>query len=683
MPSVIPYPRTPHADPAPAQPHDPASAEPCSLTLARQVSLWPFGSRFVRLHLVVDPSLAAPGLGQLLLRAMQQEYFRSEARSQTSAARSMVLAAHYALQHRNRALLTPDRVTAAAACAVVRGTTAYVALAGDAAALAWDGERLHAHRAVAGQAARPLGAEGLPRISLWSAPLATRERLALLCGAVWDDEMPQRAEDILRGLAPAEAEAALLSEACGLGASGPVRVLVAEGTDVRPAPSPRRTAAAERRPAEPGPAPEPPAGASTSGPPVGRAVAVPSARRQRHAARPAPAAPRADDTPSRRRSLLALVPLTLVLVAATLGWMVGHPPARVVPGAEPRPGADAYLDQAEHTSDIPQARQLAFTALQVASETAADAPDSDLMARAASLLRRIDRVQDSRGALLAGLGPRSADIADIAVDGRSLYTLDVADGAIRRYRADLEGQDPAGAPVVLRQGTVVDGQPIDTPIAMASVPGAPDGRSGPGALAVIDRHRDVVYLRADGSVVRRPLVGTSWQRLSAFGAAHDGSLYVVDGDSGTLVVYPGASQGTNLAARQMLSRLTTPGLPFEHTVAVVPGTDLYLAADDGSVHRFDTSGHPLPFGVELPDGPLGPVSGVVSDGHDGLYLADPDGERVVQATRDGQFLRQIRCPGANLATLRTLQISPDGSALYGITREGVMVLHLPPTPENS
>jgi hypothetical protein len=305
------------------------------------------------------------------------------------------------------------------------------------------------------------------------------------------------------------------------------------------------------------------------------------------------------------------------------------------------------------------------------------------MARAASLLRRIDRVQDAREAVLARLGPRSADVADIAVDGGSLYTLDVAEGVIRRYRADLEGQDPASAPVVLRQGTVVDGQPIDTPIAMASVPGAAGDHSGAGALAVIDRRRDVVYVRADGSVVRRPLVGTSWQRVSAFGAAHDGSLYVVDGDSGTLVVYPGGGQGTNLAARQVLSRLTTPTLPFEHTVAVLPSTDLYLAADDGSIHRFDTAGHPLPFGVEPPDAPLGPVSGVAWDGHEGVYLADPNAERVVHATRDGQFLRQIRCPDANLVTLRTLQISPDGSALYGITHEGVVVLHLPPTPENS
>ncbi len=99
--------------PGPAQAPEPDPG--CRLAVVRQFALWPFGSRLLRLHLLVETGEPDEHLNGVLLRAMQQEYFRSEARSQTKAMRSVILSAHYVLQHRNHDALAHDRVTAAAA----------------------------------------------------------------------------------------------------------------------------------------------------------------------------------------------------------------------------------------------------------------------------------------------------------------------------------------------------------------------------------------------------------------------------------------------------------------------------------------------------------------------------------------------------------------------------------------
>src|SRR5207248_4338210 len=110
---------------------------PFSSVVARQLSVWPFGARTTRLHLLVDPSLPDQALRRGLLRAMQEAYFASDCHSQTRAVREAALAAHYVLRHHNRDVLPLNQVNAASAVAAIRGDCAFVALAGHAAAFAW------------------------------------------------------------------------------------------------------------------------------------------------------------------------------------------------------------------------------------------------------------------------------------------------------------------------------------------------------------------------------------------------------------------------------------------------------------------------------------------------------------------------------------------------------------------
>jgi hypothetical protein len=205
---------------------------PFGAVVARQLSVWPFAARTLRLFVLVDPSLSDPSLRGGLVRAMQQGYFRSDGCSQTRAVREAALAAHYVLRHHNRDVLPLDHVSAATAVAAVRGDVAFVALAGDAAAFAWRDGTLTGQRGIL-RVARPLGLEQDPRITLWSAPLSPGDRLVLVCGATWSAESPRAIEAILGG----GAESTDLAEerlAEALGGQRPAGVMIVEPSGERP-----------------------------------------------------------------------------------------------------------------------------------------------------------------------------------------------------------------------------------------------------------------------------------------------------------------------------------------------------------------------------------------------------------------------------------------------------------------
>ena len=154
------------------QPAFKTAEPPFGAEVSRQLSAWPFAARTTRLFLLVDPSLPDQSLRQGLLRAMQQAYFRSDGLSQTRAVREAALAAHYVLRHHNRDALAPEQVNAASAVAALRGETAFVALAGDAAAFAWTDGVLTGHHSDSNRTRALLcGARRSQRVigSLWSA----------------------------------------------------------------------------------------------------------------------------------------------------------------------------------------------------------------------------------------------------------------------------------------------------------------------------------------------------------------------------------------------------------------------------------------------------------------------------------------------------------------------------------
>ena len=206
---------------------------------------------------------------------MQQAYFRSDGCSQTRAVREATLAAHYVLRHHNRDVLPLEQVNAATAVAALRGDTAFVALAGDAAAFAWRDGSLTGQRGVAATG-RARWASSRTRVSPCGARRwAPRDRLVLVCGAHWRPDSPLLMQELLRehALAPAEALEERLAEL--LGGRRPAGVLVVEPGSHSSRPALRLVPAADSRAAPRSfAAGRAPAGDARRGRSVGRRVAV-------------------------------------------------------------------------------------------------------------------------------------------------------------------------------------------------------------------------------------------------------------------------------------------------------------------------------------------------------------------------------------------------------------------------
>jgi len=634
-----------------AQPSVELPEAPYSAVVARQLSVWPFATRTLRLCVLIDPSLPDPTLRRGLVRAMQQAYSGSDGYSQTRAVREAALAAHYVLQHHNRDVLPLHHVNAATAVAAVRRDVAFVALAGDAAAFAWRDGVLTGQRGIL-RLRRPLGLEQDPNLTLWSTRLQPGDRLLLVCGAAWRPESQRMVEDILQR-SGSEADKVVekrLAEA--LSGSRPAGVLVVDqATGGRH--HPRHLAVVSRR--EPGRQQPSLPPAVTQKPTIGGGRRPPAAKRwvARH------------------------LPLVLFAAAAL---------AALTPVTSPAPRlatvhqVQALLAQADETSDPAQARTLATDALDLAqNRIAVEAPTeaAALESQAASKLDAIDRVVPVSPVMAVQLGQSGGNIVDLAVGDDTLYTLDVVEATVRAF--PLEGRDlqPTPDTLLVQAGARVGGgaRPLATPVAIQYLSGP---RPELGVLAIVDQARAVVQVGHDRALSPRAVPSSaSWRELGALGADTEGRMYVLDSGSRRLLEYPSVAQRVLDPPRLLLDDTSAPGLAFDKAAEIVgQQDDVYLRMDDGTLRHFDAQGQERAFVVRTPDARPPTVSAVTPDRSGGLYLADSAHARVLQTTADGTVLRQLRDPV--LAGVRQIRSSLDGRRLYGLVTSGVVVFDLPP-----
>jgi hypothetical protein len=574
--------------------------------------------------MLVDPSYGSIDT-RGLLRAMQHCCLGSETGSQTNAVVAAVHVAHYVLRHHNHEVLPLAQVTAAAAVAAVRGNVAYVALVGDAAVYAWRSGRLTGQRTPT-RVGRPLGLDQEPRVTLWSTPLRPGDRLVLVCGATWREDTDECIAEVLSAN-PSDVAERHLAELLG-GQNGPARVLIDDGT----------------------------AAARPSGEPRRRTIP--------------PGAPRTllrSAQPRWRRWLASVVPLVVLGAGALALLGPTQPPQHLALRAQ----AESLLAQAANGGDLYQAHALASTAYDVAQRAASLAPSTDasLVMLATETLEHIDRVVPVQPRLVVRLGPTGGNVVDLAVSEDRLFTLDVVEGAVRGFGASGLEQWPTPETLLVRKGAALGGRYLDTPVAIQYVVGA---RPGSGALTIVDRARTIAQLLPSGALSVRPLASSaSWQRLGALGADAEGNLFVLDSGAPRLLEYPGASQ-----------RLVDPPNPLlegrldmASVAEILPLHDIFMRMQDGRVRRLGRDGQELGFDVRPPDGRLNALSALAPDRNGGLYLADTQHARVLHATADGRFIRQLRDPA--LAGVRQLQTSPDGRRLYGLVATGILAFDVP------
>lgn len=614
------------------------------VVVTRQFSLWPFGTHAVRLCLLLDPSdRAAPQIPGVL-RSMQQEYFRSEARSQTNAVRSAVMAAHYALRHHNHAALPHHRLTGSAACAVTRGSNVYVALAGQSAAFAWSGGALSSQRA-AGRYPRPLGAEPQqPSVTLWSAPLGPGDRLVLACGAAWKDNTLLLVEEILRTRSLTEARSELATVLSG--PHGPAIVLVTEGV----------AAARTHRFFHRDPAPV----LAARGPAA--AVVVREGRPPPSSARP---------RSSLRRP--AILGAGLILAASvTAGAMMAHH------SADPLAAANASLAKAQAASTTADRLRFATDAASDAQHAgSSEAPDATaVISQAESLIDQSDGslpvAPDLRVQVAAG---SSTALTDVAVSRHALFALDTASGIIRSFNLTGSNQPWEQGSVVLQSG------PAAAPAGTPARPVAMTLLSSDGVLGVIDQSRNFLVVSPDGSVdVRQIADAAAWQSVSDIAAA-SGMLAVLDAAANHLELYPLAPPPDALQPQRAITggQGGAPSLRSGEEVAL--NQDAIVREQDGQLLHVDGSGQIQALPVAIPKEDPAQAAAIVSDQNGGTFVAVPTADRIVEIGADGHVEGQLRpdTPGG-FSHIHLLQTDPTGHRVYFVDDTGISSVDLPAAP---
>jgi hypothetical protein len=274
------------------------------------------------------------------------------------------------------------------------------------------------------------------------------------------------------------------------------------------------------------------------------------------------------------------------------------------------------------------------------------------------------------------LGPSAPDIVDLAVGDSALYTLDVAEGAVRAFSLDQLEQQPTPETLLARAGTALDslGGQLALPIAIEYLRGPPNE---PGSLAIVDQSRAVIQVGNDRTLSAHAMsTSADWQQLGALGSGEKGELLFLDSGAQQVLAYPALDRTVVDAPRLLFDASSAPRLPFDRVAQILSaGQSLVVRLDDGSVQRLGTGGAEQTIAIQSGDTRPLVTTAMAPDRRGGLYLADPRNARIVQSDLQGTVLRELRAP--ELAAVRAMDVDLDGSRLYALIDSGVVVVDIP------
>lgn len=329
--------------------------------------------------------------------------------------------------------------------------------------------------------------------------------------------------------------------------------------------------------------------------------------------------------------------------------------------------ARGSLYQASQESDPAEKRRWLEEASRAIADAAAIDPADDLVITTRTQIREaveaLDAVVDL-GELTPLVDLRAAVAGDLSsvraeLGGGAAFFLDGAGGRVIESAAGAGGPGPR---VALREGDPVDGGETGRPARIAW--------SGElGALLVLDEGRRL-YTLAPGAAPR-PLAlrdAAEWGSADAI-ASYEGNLYVLDTAGGQVWRYVPTEGGFD-SERQGVLAAAQLGAAVDLAVA----SDVYLL-DGGRLRRFD-NGQEVDVPLAGIDRPLVSPAGVaVGRARGEVYIADRGNRRIVVASLDGVFLRQLR--SVSFTDLRDVVIDPGSGRLFALNGDALLEVPLP------
>jgi hypothetical protein len=308
---------------------------------------------------------------------------------------------------------------------------------------------------------------------------------------------------------------------------------------------------------------------------------------------------------------------------------------------------------------------------QIAEAADIRSSDSDLtslQSEVAAALSEMNGIQELTGLrLVTDLKTQltgDLSLQGLVTGGGRAYLLEAEKGRIASVSLDAPG---GATEEVLAEGDLIGMAKAARPVRMAWLPDV-DG----GSLLVVDSERHVFSLRPGAEPVLLSLEGSeSWGSLDGLFAGADG-LYVLDGDSSQLWLYPAIEAGFAAGPEVVLE-----GVDLSGASALAVNGDIYLLGEDGRIRRF-SAGQEVAFEVEGIDRPLTSPASLLTLADGRLLVVDRGNKRIVLCAPDGRFERQY--VSNELTDPQALAVDEVAARLYVLNGDSLYVADLPAMP---
>lgn len=277
----------------------------------------------------------------------------------------------------------------------------------------------------------------------------------------------------------------------------------------------------------------------------------------------------------------------------------------------------------------------------------------------------------------------AAEPSRVLVRGSEVFILDR--GTDRVYHRVLnpagDALEPPGADALLVQrGETVGGIVVGDLVDMIWMP--PGGERKKESLMILERNGSLLEWSTGWGITVLPLADSaSWKKPQAAGPYY-GNFYLLDPQQNRILKYEPTVEGYTSPPQDYLAAST--GVELSGAVDMAIDGRIYVLLADGSIYKFLT-GQLEPFQIQGLDVPLSNPVAICVTGEDddqgSVYVADAGLARVVQFTKQGQFVRQFKAGKEQedqLAALHGLYVDEEQQRIYLTSGSRLYVGALPP-----
>ena len=230
----------------------------------------------------------------------------------------------------------------------------------------------------------------------------------------------------------------------------------------------------------------------------------------------------------------------------------------------------------------------------------------------------------------------------IIIQGAEIYVLDT--GLDRLYRHTLDDLGDTllpqeSNPLLLQRGQDLGGTPVGDIIDMVWMPAA--GGRQTSDLLILTREGLLEFNSDWGASPIAISSSDLWQSPVAV-SSYFGNFYLLDPQANLLLRYWPTANGYENPAESYFPDSTFVDLSGAVDMAI--DGHIYVLYQDGQIKKF-LGGEPAPFqltGLDIPFNNPAALYTASDEQIQHLYVADAGNRRIVQLTKDGQFVRQFK-----------------------------------------